>query len=89
MSSVEDGTGTIIVEAHGRLPRAAGFLYCQRRSWRAQVGSERIEQVVQLTIKVIQGDAKTIELWIHGRGGQVTEVQDASSSIVVHSPSWL
>ncbi len=40
----------------------------------AQVGTEFIEQVIQLTIKVIQGDAKTLSFGLNGEG-QVTEVQ--------------
>ncbi len=40
----------------------------------AQVGAERIEQVIQLTIKVIQGDAKTLSFGLNGEG-EVTEVQ--------------
>ena len=72
----EDGTGTIIVEAHGRLPSPPDF-YTASVAAAVQVGSEYIEQVVQLTAKVIQGKAKTLSFGLTGEG-QVTEVQDAA-----------
>ncbi len=68
-----DGTGTIIVEAHGKLPEPPVF-YTASANATAQVGSERIEQVIQLTIKVIQGKAKTLSFGLNGEG-EVTEVQ--------------
>ncbi|MCH7685518.1 MAG: hypothetical protein IH899_02350, partial [Planctomycetes bacterium] len=68
-----DGTGSIIVEAHGQLPKPPVF-YTAHAEATAQVGSERIEQVIQLTVKVIQGDAKTLSFGLNGKG-QVTEVQ--------------
>ena len=72
----KDGTGTIIVEAHGQLPEPSVF-YTASANATAQVGPERIEQVIQLTIKVIQGNAKTLSFGLNG-GGEVTEVQDAN-----------
>ena len=68
-----DGTGTFIVEAHGQLPEPSVF-YTASANATAQVGSERIEQLIELTIKVIQGDAKTLSFGLNGKG-QVTEVQ--------------
>ncbi len=71
-----DGTGIIIVEARGQLPKPPVF-YTASAKATAQVGSARIEQVIQLTIKVIQGDAKTLSFGFNGNG-QVTEVQGAN-----------
>ena len=71
-----DGTGTFIVEARGQLPKPPVF-YAASAEATAQVGSERIEQIIQLTIKVIQGDAKTLSFGLNGKG-QVTEVQGAN-----------
>jgi hypothetical protein len=71
-SIAKDGTGTIVVEARGQLPKPPVF-YTARANATAQVGSERIEQVIQLTIKVIQGDAKTLSFGLIGED-QVTEV---------------
>jgi hypothetical protein len=69
-----DGAGTIIIEAHGRLPTPPDF-YTASVTAAAQVGFEHIEQVIRLTAKVIQGDAKTLSFGLNG-DGQVTEVQD-------------
>ena len=68
-----DGTGRIVIEAHGELPKPPVF-YTANTQAAVQVGSERIEQIIQLTIEVIQGDAKTLSLGLAGRG-EVTEVQ--------------
>ncbi len=67
-----DGTGSIIVEAHGILPKPTVF-YTATANATAQVGSERIGQNVQLNIKVIQGEAETLSLGLKGKG-EVTEV---------------
>jgi len=71
-----DGTGTIIVEARGQLPEPPVF-YTARANATAQVGSERIEHVIQLAIKVIQGHAKTLSFGLNGES-RVTEVQGAN-----------
>ncbi len=68
-----DGSGTIIVEAHGQLPKPR-VIYTASANATAQVGSDRIEQVIELTIKVIQGDAKTLSFGLNGEG-EVTDVQ--------------
>ena len=68
-----DGTGKFIVEAQGQLPMPPVF-YTASANTAVLVGPERVEQVVQLTIKVIQGDAKTLSFGLTG-GGEVTEVQ--------------
>ena len=69
----DDGTGTIVVEAHGRLPEPPVF-YTASANATAHIAADRIEQVIQLTIKVIQGNAKTLSFGLNGEG-QVTEVQ--------------
>jgi hypothetical protein len=71
-----DGTGKFIVEAQGLLPKPPVF-YTARANATAQVGPDRIEQVVQLTIKVIQGDARTLSFGLTGEG-EVTEVVGAN-----------
>ncbi len=68
-----DGTGTIVVEARGQLPKPPVF-YTAGANSTAQVGLEHIEQTIELAIKVVQGDAKTMSFGINGKG-QVTEVQ--------------
>ena len=68
-----DGTGKIIVEAHGIIPKPAVF-YTANAKATAQVGSDRIEQSIQLSIKVIQGEASTLSFGLNGKG-EVTEVK--------------
>ncbi len=68
-----DGTGTIIVEAHGQLPKPPVF-YTASANATAQVGSESIEQTIEVAIRVVQGDAKTVSFGINGED-QVTDVQ--------------
>lgn len=72
-STGEDGTRTIIVEARGPLPKPPVF-YTASADATATVGVEQIEQVIQLTVKVIQGDAETLSFGLNGEG-QVTDVQ--------------
>ncbi len=68
-----DGTGTIVVEARGQLPKPPVF-YTAKASATAEVGTKHIEQEIRLTIKVIQGDAETLSFGLNGEG-QVTAVQ--------------
>lgn len=67
-----DGTGTIVVEARGRLPEPPLF-YSAKADATATIGTERVEQVVRLAIKVIQGDARTLSFGLNGQG-KVTAV---------------
>ena len=71
-SIANDGTGRIIVEARGELPKAA-VIYTAKSQATAKVIAQRIDQTVHLTIKVIQGNAETVSLGISG-SGQVTAV---------------
>ncbi|TWT84831.1 hypothetical protein CA13_63120 [Planctomycetes bacterium CA13] len=75
----EDGTGTIIVEARGHLPEPPVF-YTATANANVQVGAERIEQAIQLSIKVIQGNAKTLSLGFTGNA-EVTDIQAAGDSL--------
>ena len=68
-----DGTGTIVVEARGQLPKPPVF-YTASANATAQVGPEYVEQAIEVAIKVVQGDAKTVSFGINGED-QVTEVQ--------------
>ena len=54
-----DGTGTIVVEARGQLPKPPVF-YTASANATAQVGPEYVEQAIEVVIKVVQGDAKTL-----------------------------
>ena len=69
----DDSARTIIVQAHGPLPKPPVF-YSARATSTVLVESEHIEQVILLDIKVIQGDAKTLSFGIHG-DGQVSEIE--------------
>jgi hypothetical protein len=64
-SIAADGTGRIIVEAHGTLPTTP-VIYSASANANITVGSDRIEQTMDVTIKVIQGKPTTLSLGIHG-----------------------
>jgi hypothetical protein len=68
-----DGTGTIIVEARGQLPKPPVF-YTGSASASVQVGPKHIEQVIDVIIKIVQGEAESLSFGIHGED-QVTDVQ--------------
>ena len=68
-----DGTGSIIIEAHGKLPELP-VLFSASSTANADVSLDRIDQTIKLNLKVIQGDAKTLSLGILG-DGEVTNVQ--------------
>ncbi|MCF6313420.1 MAG: hypothetical protein L3J39_13305 [Verrucomicrobiales bacterium] len=67
-----DGTGSIMIEAHGVLPKPKVF-YTATANATAQVGAEYIEQNIPLNIKVIQGEAQILSLGLNG-SGEVDEV---------------
>ncbi|MFO0977902.1 MAG: hypothetical protein U0996_15970 [Planctomycetaceae bacterium] len=60
-----DGTGTIVVEAHGQLPKPPVFFTASGNAM-AQIGTEHIDQTIDLTLKVVQGDATTLSLGLAG-----------------------
>ena len=68
-----DGTGTIVVEAHGQLPKPPVFFTATSNAT-AQVGAEFIEQTIDVAMKVVQGEATTLSLGLAGLD-VVTEVQ--------------
>ncbi len=68
-----DGAGTIIVEARGQLPKPPLF-YTASANASVQVGAQHINQTIALSIRVIQGTAKTFSFGINGQGN-VTDVQ--------------
>lgn len=67
-----DGTGTIVVEAHGQLPKPPVFFTAAANAT-AQIGTEFIDQTIDLTLKVVQGEATTLSLGLAGQD-IVTEV---------------
>ncbi|WP_197171101.1 hypothetical protein [Novipirellula aureliae] len=75
-SIADDGTGTITVEARGHIPKPPVF-YTARANAAVQVGAEQIEQSIQLSIEVIQGEAEKFSFGINGEG-KVTDVQGDS-----------
>ena len=60
-----DGTGTIVVEAHGQLPKPPVFFTAVTKA-NVQIGREYVDQTIDATLKVVQGDAKTLSLGITG-----------------------
>jgi hypothetical protein len=72
----DDGTGTITVEARGHLPEPTVF-YTASAIATAHVSPERIEQSIQLTIKVIQGKPKSLSVGLNG-DDEVTAIEGAN-----------
>ncbi|TWU42660.1 YfgM family protein [Novipirellula artificiosorum] len=68
-----DGTGSIVVEAHGHLPEPPVF-YTAKANGTAKVSTDYIEQSIDVAIRVIQGDAKTLSFGLRGEG-QVISVE--------------
>ena len=69
-----DGTGSIVIQAHGELPKPPVFFTASANA-DVRVGRNRIRQTIELTLQVIQGEAETLSLGINGKG-EVVEVQD-------------
>ncbi len=68
-----DGTGMIVVEARGQLPKPPVF-YTASANATAQIGAESIEQSIDVVIKIVQGAAVTLSFGING-DDQVIDVQ--------------
>jgi len=68
------GTRTIILETRNQIPEPAVFFNASVQA-SVRVGLERVEQVVVLEVKVLQGKAETLSLGLNG-DGDVTNVQD-------------
>lgn len=60
-----DGTGTIVVEAHGQLRKPPVFFTAVTNA-NVQIGPEYVEQTIEATLKVVQGEAKTLSMGITG-----------------------
>lgn len=69
----QDGTGIIIVEANGQKPKPPVFFTASATAT-AQAGLKTIDQTIDLKVKVVQGDAKTMSFGING-GDQIVDVQ--------------
>lgn len=72
-TSGRDGAGTIIIETHSKLPEPPVF-YTAAADAAAEITTERLEQVIQLTSHVVQGKAKTLSFGLAGVG-EVVSVQ--------------
>ncbi|MDP1561317.1 MAG: hypothetical protein Q8M16_07970, partial [Pirellulaceae bacterium] len=72
----DDGTGTIIVEARGNLPKPPVFFTAVANA-AVEVGPNHIEQTIFANLKVVQGAATTLSLGING-DDRVIEVQGES-----------
>lgn len=72
----DDGTGTIVVEARGQLPKPPVFFTAVANS-EVQVGPKLIEQTIYVNLKVVQGDATSLSLGVNG-DDRVIEVQGES-----------
>jgi len=61
-----DGARTIIIKGPAEIPEPALFYSAITRAT-AHVGLERIEQTIDVTIKIVQGKAETVNLGIKGK----------------------
>lgn len=68
-----DGSRTIIIETPAKPPEPPVF-YTARASAIVQVGSDSIDQTIQIELTLIQGKAESLSFGISGNG-QVIEVQ--------------
>lgn len=75
-SSGGDRTGVIFVETRDPLPEPPVF-YVGRAEATLRASSQRIEQSIELTIKVIQGTVETLSFGLSGEG-EVTDVAGGS-----------
>ncbi len=69
-----DGTAAIVIQTQSPVPEPPLF-YAASASAKVKVEAERIEQTIELTIKIVQGDAKTLSFGLTGNG-EVISVQD-------------
>ena len=64
-STDDDGARTIIIKGPAEIPKPALFYSAIARAT-ANVGVERTEQTIDVTIKIVQGKAETVSLGING-----------------------
>ena len=76
----DEGVSTIVLEARGKSAKPPA-LYSATAKADIDVREDRIEQTIQLAIKVIQGEAKTLSLGLNGPG----EVESAKGPSI---KSW-
>ena len=69
-----DGTAAIVIQTQSPVPEPPLF-YAASASAKVKVGAERIEQTIELTIKIVQGDAETLSFGLTGND-EVVSVQD-------------
>lgn len=75
----EDGTGKIIVEARGELPKVPVF-YTAGADAMVNVRPGRIEQEIRLAARIIQGKAETLTFGLSGSGEVVSVSGDGIQS---------
>lgn len=61
----DDGARTIIIKGSPQIPEPVLFYSAIARAT-AKVGLERVQQSIDVTIKIVQGNAKTLSLGING-----------------------
>ncbi len=66
-STNDDGARTIIIKGPAEVPEPALFYSAITRAT-ANVGVHRTEQTIEVTIKIVQGKAKTLSLGLNGQG---------------------
>ncbi len=72
----DDGTRTIILKTDVPLPKPPVF-YTTTAKANAVVGTDRIQQTIELSARIIQGEANSVSFGING-DGTVTDVQGAN-----------
>ena len=65
-STDDDGARTIIIKGPAEIPKPALFYSAIARAT-ANIGLARIEQTIDVTIKIVQGKAETVNLGINGK----------------------
>ncbi|TWT74208.1 threonine/serine exporter family protein [Allorhodopirellula solitaria] len=78
-SAGDKAMATILVEAHGKLPEPPVFYTTQSHA-EANVTARRVEQSIDVDIRVIQGHAETLILGIHG-DGEIVDVTDTGQAL--------
>ena len=78
-SIADDGTGRIVVEARGQLPKVKP-IYTVKAEANVTVGTEAIDQEIRLVVKVVQGKPKTVSLGLNGSAAVVAVEGDQVQS---------
>ncbi len=72
----ENGAGKIIVEARGELPKPPVF-YSSDITNNVTVRPNQIDSEIDVKVKILQGEAKTVSYWTHGLA-EVVAVEGAT-----------